>query len=206
MRPSLQARSSPSSFDAVCVYAGAAAGQRPEYVEAARDLAAELARRGARLIYGGGSVGLMGELADASLALGNGVVGVIPRFLDEREIGHRGVELRVVETMHERKMLMADLADAFVVLPGGIGTLEEVVEMLSWSQLGLHRKPIGLLDIGCYWHPLVALLDHATSEGFISSDHRRLLLAAEGAGDLLDALAAWEPPHVDRWLQSADEA
>jgi uncharacterized protein (TIGR00730 family) len=195
------------TFDAVCVYAGAAAGQRREYVEAARDLADQLARRRARVIYGGGSVGLMGELADASLEAGNQVIGIIPRFLEQREIGHRGVtELRVVETMHERKMLMADMADAFVVLPGGIGTLEEVVEMLSWAQLGLHRKPIGLLDIGGYWDPLVALLDHATSEGFVSSDHRRLLLAANGAGDLLDALAAWEPPQVDRWLRTADEA
>jgi uncharacterized protein (TIGR00730 family) len=194
--------SSATSFEAVCVYAGAAAGQRPEYVEAARGLAGELARRGTRVIYGGGSVGLMGALADASLELGNDVVGIIPRFLDEREVGHRGLtKLRVVETMQ-----MADLADAFVVMPGGIGTLEEVVEMLSWSQLGLHRKPIGLLDVGGYWDPLIALLDHATSEGFVSSDHRRLLLAANSAADLLDALAAWEPPHIHRWLRTADEA
>jgi uncharacterized protein (TIGR00730 family) len=194
------------SLGAVCVYAGAAAGRHPAYAEAARALAAELARRGQRVIYGGGSVGLMGELADAALAAGNEVVGVIPRFLDDREIGHRDLtELRVVETMHERKMLMADLADAFVVLPGGIGTLEELVEMLSWSQLGLHRKPIGLLDVRGYWAPLVALLDHATEEGFVSGDHRRLLLADGGPAEVLDALEAWQPPHVERWLDSAEE-
>jgi uncharacterized protein (TIGR00730 family) len=195
------------SFDAVCVYAGAAVGGQEAYADAARALADELARRNTRVVYGGGSVGLMGALADASLEAGNEVIGVIPRFLDEREIGHRELtDLRVVETMHQRKMLMSELADAFVVLPGGIGTLEEVVEMLSWSQLGLHRKPIGLLDVRGYWGPLVALLDHATDEGFVSVDHRHLLLSGDEPAALLDALEAWEPPQVERWLDSVDEA
>ena len=194
------------SFGTVCVYAGSAPGASPEYAEATRALARGIVAQGGGVVYGGGSLGLMGVLADATLEAGGDVTGVIPRFLDDREVGHQGVtDLRVVETMHERKMLMADLADAFVVLPGGIGTLEELVEMLSWSQLGLHRKPIGLLDVRGYWAPLVALLDHATEEGFVSGDHRRLLLADGGPAEVLDALEAWQPPHVERWLDSAEE-
>jgi uncharacterized protein (TIGR00730 family) len=194
------------SFEAVCVYAGASAGAHPAYEEAARDLAAELARRGSRVVFGGGSVGLMGALADATLAAGGEVVGVIPRFLQEREVGHANLtELHVVETMHERKMLMADLADAFVVLPGGIGTLEEIVEMLSWSQLGLHRKPIGLLDAGGFWAPLIDLLDHMTTERFVSVDHRRLLLAEERPDALLEAMESWDAPTVARWLTQPEE-
>jgi uncharacterized protein (TIGR00730 family) len=194
------------SFESVCVYAGSAPGAHPAYEQAARDLAAALVRRGAGVIYGGGSVGLMGALADATLDAGGQVVGVIPRFLQEREIDHPGLtELHVVETMHERKMLMADLADAFVVLPGGIGTLEEIVEMLSWSQLGLHRKPIGLIDAGGFWAPLLDLLDHMTAERFVATDHRRLLLADEDPDALLDAMASWDAPQVSRWLQRREE-
>jgi uncharacterized protein (TIGR00730 family) len=194
------------SFKSVCVYAGSAPGAHAGYERAARDLAAALVRRGVRVVYGGGSVGLMGTLADAALEAGGEVVGVIPRFLEEREIEHAGLsDLRVVETMHERKMLMANLADAFVVLPGGIGTLEEVVEMLSWSQLGLHRKPIGLLDTGGFWAPLIDLLDHMTAERFVASDHRRLLLADEDPEALLHAMTAWDAPTVARWLQRGDK-
>ena len=190
----------------VCVYAGSAAGAAPAYEDAARAAAGAIVRRGAGVVYGGGSVGLMGALADGALAAGGEVVGVIPRFLQEREVDHDGLsELHVVETMHERKMLMADLSDAFVVLPGGIGTLEELVEMLSWSQLGLHRKPIGLLDTGGFWAPLVDLLDHMTVEGFVSVDHRRLLLAADDAESLLDAMEAWEAPKIARWLEREEE-
>jgi uncharacterized protein (TIGR00730 family) len=149
----------------------------------------------------------MGVLADAAVDAGGEVIGVIPRFLEEREVGHHGVtDLRVVETMHERKMLMADLADAFLVLPGGIGTLEEVIEMLSWSQLGLHRKPIGLLDVDGFWGPLVGLLDHMTAEKFVGLDHRKLLLSSAEPLELLDAMEAWEPPAVARqWLVSDDK-
>jgi uncharacterized protein (TIGR00730 family) len=195
------------SFRRICVYAGSASGANTTYDSAARELTGEAARRGAGVVYGGGSLGLMGALADAAIEAGGTVTGVIPRFLDEREVGHHGVtDLRVVETMHERKMLMADLADAFVVLPGGIGTLEEVVEMLSWSQLGLHRKPIGLLDTDGFWQPLITLLDHMTAEEFVVSDHRRLLVAESDPVALLDAMEAWEAPKVSRqWLHSDDE-
>src|SRR4051794_10579162 len=195
------------SFSHVCVYAGSAAGASPEYADVSRRAIAELARRGAGVVYGGGSLGLMGVLADAAVEAGGEVIGVIPRFLEEREVGHHGVtDLRVVETMHERKMLMAELADAFLVLPGGVGTLEEVVEMLSWSQLGLHRKPIGLLDVEGFWAPLVDLLDHMTAEKFVGLDHRRLLLASADPLGLLDAMEAWEPPAVARqWLVSDEK-
>ncbi|HEV7752675.1 MAG TPA: TIGR00730 family Rossman fold protein [Baekduia sp.] len=195
------------NFQKVCVYAGSAPGASDEYAAATRELAASIVARGAGVVYGGGSLGLMGVLADATLEAGGTVTGVIPRFLDDREVGHDGVtDLRVVETMHERKMLMADLADAFVVLPGGIGTLEEIVEMLSWSQLGLHRKPMGLLDTDGFWQPLVDLLDHMTAEEFVGLDHRRLLLSAPSPGELLDAMAEWEAPAVGRqWLHSEDE-
>jgi uncharacterized protein (TIGR00730 family) len=195
------------SFTRVCVYAGSSAGADPAYAEVSRAVVAEVVRRGAGIVYGGGSLGLMGVLADAALEAGGEVTGVIPRFLEEREVGHHGVaDLRVVETMHDRKMLMADLADAFLVLPGGIGTLEELVEMLSWSQLGLHRKPIGLLDVEGFWAPLVGLLDHMTAEQFVGLDHRRLLLADADPVGLLDAMEAWEPPTVARqWLSSDEE-
>jgi uncharacterized protein (TIGR00730 family) len=194
-------------FSTVCVYAGSAPGVQEAYAAAARALAAGLARRGAGVVYGGGSLGLMGELADAALDAGAEVVGVIPRFLGDREVGHDGLtDLRVTENMHDRKMLMAEQADAFVVLPGGIGTLEEVVEMLSWSQLGLHRKPIGLLDTGGFWGPLLDLLDHMTAEGFVGLDHRRLLLSDPDPEALLDAMEAWEAPAVGRqWLRRPEE-
>ncbi|MDX6729171.1 MAG: hypothetical protein QOK49_3976 [Baekduia sp.] len=195
------------SFGTVCVYAGSAPGASPEYAEATRALARGIVAQGGGVVYGGGSLGLMGVLADATLEAGGDVTGVIPRFLDDREVGHHGVtDLRVVETMHERKMLMADLADAFVVLPGGIGTLEEIVEMLSWSQLGLHRKPMGLLDTDGFWAPLVSLLDHMTTEKFVGLDHRSLLLSEPDPEDLLAAMAAWTPPTVVRqWLQSDED-
>jgi uncharacterized protein (TIGR00730 family) len=196
-----------SRFSRVCVYAGSASGANPDYAEASRTVVTEVVRRGAGVVYGGGSLGLMGVLADAAAQAGGEVIGVIPRFLDEREVTHHGVsDLRVVETMHERKMLMADLADAFLVLPGGIGTLEEVIEMLSWSQLGLHRKPIGLLDVDGFWAPLVGLLDHMTAEKFVGLDHRRLLLADADPFALLDAMEAWEPPALTRqWLVSDEK-
>jgi uncharacterized protein (TIGR00730 family) len=195
------------SFARVCVYAGSAPGANPAYAEVSRAIITEIVRRGGSVVYGGGSLGLMGVLADAALDAGGAVTGVIPRFLDEKEVGHHGVtDLRVVETMHERKMLMADLADAFLVLPGGIGTLEEIVEMLSWSQLGLHRKPMGLLDVEGFWAPLVGLLDHMMAERFVGVDHRRLLLSDPDPIALLDAMEAWEAPAVSRrWLESDEK-
>jgi uncharacterized protein (TIGR00730 family) len=190
----------------VCVYAGSAPGADPAYEEVSRQAITELVARGGNVVYGGGSRGLMGVLAGAALEAGGEVTGVIPRFLDDREVAHHGVtDLRVVETMHERKMLMADLSDAFLVLPGGIGTLEEIVEMLSWSQLGLHRKPMGLLDVNGFWAPLVALLDHMMAERFVGVDHRKLLLSDSDPIALLDAMEAWEAPTEQRTWLASDE-
>ena len=186
----------------VCVFCGSAVGARPEYAAAARDLAAELARRGLGLVYGGGSVGLMGALADAALAAGVEVIGVIPRPLASRELAHAGLtELRLVASMHERKATMASLADGFLALPGGLGTLEETLEMLTWTQLGIHRKPLGLLNVAGYWDPLLSLLAHAARESFIRPEHLALLVVADTASQLLDRLATWNPPSLPRaWL------
>jgi uncharacterized protein (TIGR00730 family) len=195
-----------SAYTRVCVYAGSADGARPQYAAATRQVMTELVRRGSDVVYGGGSNGLMGVLADTALAAGGSVTGVIPRFLDDREVAHRGVtDLRVVENMHERKMMMAELADAFLVLPGGIGTLEELFEMLSWSQLGLHRKPIGLLDVDGFYEPLIVLLDHMTTESFISVDHRKFLISDPDPIGLLDAMEAWESPRTTRWLEDEEQ-
>jgi uncharacterized protein (TIGR00730 family) len=152
----------------ICVFAGASTGAKPAYLEAARQLGAEIGRRGLGLVYGGASVGLMGACADAALAGGAEVIGVLPRALSRREIAHHGlVDLRIVESLHERKALMADLSNAVVALPGGCGTLDELFEAITWGQLGLHSKPIGILDVQGYWRPLLALLDHMTAESFI---------------------------------------
>ncbi|MGA8996056.1 MAG: TIGR00730 family Rossman fold protein [Nocardioidaceae bacterium] len=190
-----------SRLQTVCVFAGASAGRRPAYVAAAAALGAEVAARGLRLVYGGGSLGLMGTLAEAALAAGGEVVGVIPRTLVERELAHRGLsELVVTATMHDRKARMADLADGFVALPGGLGTLEELAEVLTWSQLGIQRKPAGLLDVESFFDPLLAFLDHTVTQGFLAEEHRRLLLAADRPGVLLDRLADWEEP-TGRWVE-----
>jgi uncharacterized protein (TIGR00730 family) len=188
----------------VCVFCGSAPGARIEYAAAARGLAAELALRGIGLVYGGGSVGLMGEVADAALAAGVEVIGVIPRPMASRELAHDGLtELRLVASMHERKATMASLADAFVALPGGLGTLEETLEMLTWTQLGVHRKPVGLLNVGAYWDPLLALLDHAAREAFVRPECLALLLSADAPSILLDRLAAWSPPSFPGpWLSA----
>jgi uncharacterized protein (TIGR00730 family) len=163
-------------------------------------MAEELARRGIGLVYGGGSVGLMGVVADTALAAGGEVIGVIPRFLHRREIMHEGVaDLRVVESMHERKALMADLADAFVVLPGGIGTFEEAFEAMTWTQLGIHDKPVGLLDVADFWEPVRALFARAVADGFLRPDVADVPLHTE-PGALLDGLAAWRRPRVGKWI------
>jgi uncharacterized protein (TIGR00730 family) len=186
----------------VCVFAGSATGRRAEYAEAARDLAAELGRRGLGLVYGGGSVGLMGVLADTALAAGVEVIGVIPRPIASKELAHTGLtELRLVATMHERKAAMAGLVDGFVALPGGLGTFEETLEMLTWSQLGVHAKPVGLLNVAGYYDGLLRWLSHAAGEGFVQRANLGLVLFADTAADLLDALAAWRPPPGPRpWL------
>jgi uncharacterized protein (TIGR00730 family) len=173
----------------VCVFCGASSGRLPEYAEAARAFGAAAASRGLGIVYGGGRVGLMGAVADAALAAGAEVIGVIPQELVDRELAHGGLsELRVVGSLHERKALMAELSDGFVALPGGFGTLDELFEQLTWSQLGLHAKPIGLLDVGEYWRPLIALARHATEEGFVrESDLGAIAVGADAEG-LLDRL------------------
>jgi len=160
-----------------------------------------LAANGIGIVYGGGNVGLMGALADAALAAGGEVIGVIPEHLMALEVGHRGLtQLHVVKSMHERKALMADLSDAFVALPGGFGTFEEFCEVLTWSQLGLHQKPCGLLNIHDYYTPLLTMFDHAVSEGFLKPENRKLVLAGEGIGEMLAALRSWQPVRVEKWL------
>jgi uncharacterized protein (TIGR00730 family) len=187
----------------VCVFCGSNPGGRPEYVAAARHLGRTLVRQQLGLVYGGGSVGLMGALADAVLADGGEVIGVIPRPLATRELAHPGVnDLRLVDGMHERKATMASLADAFVALPGGLGTLEETLEILTWAQLGIHAKPVAVLDVLGYYEGLRHLLDHAQHEGFVRPEHAALLLFAGTAEDLLDRLRAWRPPAMRRaWLR-----
>jgi len=186
----------------VCVYAGSNPGRDPAYAEAARALAAELAGRGIGLVFGGGKVGLMGVIADAVLDAGGEAIGVMPQALIDREIGHpRLTQLKIVGSMHERKAQMAELADAFVALPGGIGTLEELIEVYTWSQLGIHDKACGVLNVRGYYDGLATFLDHAVGEGFLRAQHRAVLTVAEDPADLLDALAAYEPPRVGKWLE-----
>jgi uncharacterized protein (TIGR00730 family) len=188
----------------VCVFCGSAPGRQAIYADAARALGAELVRRGLGLVYGGGSVGLMGVVADAVLAAGGEAIGVLPRGLARKEFAHDGLtELHLVESMHERKALMASLADGFVALPGGLGTLEEVFEVLTWSQLGIHRKPVGLVDVRGYWRGLLTLLRHAVDEGFIRPEYAALLMVESTPEALLDRFLAWRPPVTPPiWLDS----
>jgi uncharacterized protein (TIGR00730 family) len=185
----------------ICVFCGSNAGSRPEYAGAARELAALMAGRGIGLVYGGGNVGLMGVLADAMLAAGGEVIGVIPASLVAREVAHHGVsELRVVQTMHERKALMNELSDGFVALPGGFGTLNEFFEILTWSQLGIHGKPCGLLNVAGYYDDLLRMLDRAVGEKFLRSAHRDLIITDTDGGRLLGRLAAFVPVTAGKWV------
>lgn len=185
----------------ICVFCGSSAGAHPAYRQAARDVGRVLALQGISLVYGGGKVGLMGALADACLADGGRVIGIMPRALVEKEIAHRGLtELRVVESMHERKACMADLADAFVALPGGFGTWEEFCEVLTWSQLGLHRKACALLNVNGYYDPLLAMANRAVEEGFVRDIHRALLIEDTDPTRLIDDLNSYTVPVVDKWL------
>jgi uncharacterized protein (TIGR00730 family) len=186
----------------ICVFCGSSCGTNPAYRRAAEELGQLLAKRNIGLVYGGGCIGLMGALADAALAAGGEVIGVIPDSLLRREVGHRGVTtLHVVETMHQRKALMADLADAFIALPGGYGTLEEFCEIVTWSQLGIQQKPCGLLNVERYWEGLLAMLEHSVSEGFLRPENRDLVLVASTPRQMLERLLKWKPPlHVEEWL------
>jgi uncharacterized protein (TIGR00730 family) len=188
-------------MQSVCVFCGSSLGANPVFREAAAALGRVIANRKLRLVYGGGNVGLMGGVADAALAAGGEVVGVIPRALGAREVAHQGLtDLILVETMHDRKARMADLADAFVAMPGGYGTFEEFCEMLTWTQLGIQAKPCGLLNVNGYYDPLLALFDRAATEGFLRPENRSLVLTDTTAAELLEKLAAWVPTTRDKWL------
>lgn len=191
------------SINRLCVYCASNPGRDPAFAAAAAELGALLADRRIGVVYGGGSVGLMGVLADSVLAAGGDIIGVIPHHLEDREVGHAGLtEKHVVASMHERKQLMADLADGFVALPGGFGTLEEVFEVLTWSQLGLHRKPIGLLDVAEFYTPLLAFLDHAVDVGLLRPQHRASIVPIDGVADVIEALEAWSPPpDLPKWIE-----
>lgn len=192
-------------MDRISIFCGSASGNRPEYVQSARRIGTLLADRGIGLVYGGAKVGLMGEVADAALARGGYVIGVIPRALVEKEVAHQNLtDLRIVGSMHERKAMMAELSDAFVALPGGFGTMEEFFEVLTWSQLGLHGKPCGLLNVGGYYDPLLTFFNHAVTEGFVSAKHAELVLADSEPAKLLERLTRWHAPRTPKWIGRAD--
>lgn len=185
----------------ICVYCGSNFGERGSYLEAAQDLGVKMAEREITLIYGGGNVGLMGAIADSVLAAGGKAIGVMPQSLVDKEVAHTGLsDLRVVGSMHERKSLMADLADAFIALPGGLGTLEEFCEVATWTQLGLHKKACGLLNIGGFYNGLLSFLNHATDEKFIRLEHRSIVLAEEDPVELIKKLSQFEVPTVHKWI------
>jgi len=185
----------------ICVFTGSSPGAGSEYAAAARNLAKELVTRNLELVYGGARVGLMGTLADSVLELGGGVIGVIPEALSSREVAHSGLsDLRVMNSMHERKAEMADLASGFIALPGGVGTLEEIFEVFTWAQLGIHAKPCGLLNISGYFNSLLEFLEHSVRERFLKPSHQKLLLVEETAGELLDAFSEYSPIQIDKWI------
>ena len=191
----------PSKPRRICVFCGSSPGAQPEFGAAAELLGRALAGAGIGLVYGGASVGLMGRLADSALAAGGEVIGVIPRALVDQEVAHHGLaDLRVVGSMHERKALMADLADGFIALPGGMGTLDELFEILTWAQLGLHHRPIGLLDVAGYFAPLLAFLDGAVAARFLAPPHRAMLLVDHDPEALLTAFRAYQPPPPFKWV------
>jgi len=185
----------------LCVFSGSSPGGHPDYARAADGLGRALAGQGIGLVYGGASVGLMGAVADAALDGGGEAIGVIPQALVDREIAHTGLtDLRVVDSMHERKALMAELADGFIALPGGMGTLEELFEVYTWTQLGLHSKPLGLLDVRGYYAQLAAFLDHAVAERFVTAEHREMLVVEQRAEAMIDAFRGWRPPARSKWI------
>jgi uncharacterized protein (TIGR00730 family) len=197
--------SGPRQLRSVCVYCGSSAGTDPRYAAGARELGGLLAAQRMRLVYGGGAVGLMGVLADAVLAGGGEVVGVLPRGLFSREVAHTGLtELHEVASMHERKQLMVDLSDAFVALPGGLGTLEELAEVMTWAQLGVHDRPVAVVDVAGYWQPLAHLLDRAVAEGFLRRASRDVVVWVDEVAGVLDALARDEPPPPESRLGPED--
>lgn len=189
----------------VCIFCGSRAGSVPAYASAARSLGDTLARRGITLVYGGGRVGLMGVVADAALKAGGEVIGVMPKALVEREISHESLtKLHVVGSMHERKALMSELSEGFIALPGGNGTLEEFFEVLTWAQLGVHWKPCGLLNVSGYYDPLLHVFDQMVDQGFLSKEHRSMVLVENDSDDMLDALSGYRPPTTIKWIDRSE--
>lgn len=185
----------------ICVFCGSSPGARPEYTEVAVAMGKALAANGLELVYGGGRVGLMGVVADAVLAAGGRVVGVIPRMLMEKEVGHEGVsEMHLTDTMHERKALMAEFSDGFIAMPGGTGTFDESFEILTWSQLGVHRKPFAFLNVAGYYDGLLAFLDHAVDQRFLRDEHRALCMVDTDPERLLARFRDYDPPYVPKWI------
>jgi uncharacterized protein (TIGR00730 family) len=189
----------------LCVFCGSNAGQDPVYVNTSRALGEALAISGIELVYGGASVGLMGTVADAALAKGGHVIGVMPQALVDKEIAHKGLsDLRVVGSMHERKALMAELADGFIALPGGLGTFEELFEVWTWAQLGYHRKPCALLNAGGFYDKLTDFLDDVVERGFVKPIHRAMLIVENEPAALIEAIRTYEPPRVDKWIKAGE--
>jgi len=189
----------------ICVFCGSSAGLNPAFAAAARALGGELAARGIEVVYGGGNVGLMGIVADAALDAGGRVIGVIPHALVTRELAHQGVsELHVVDSMHERKALMAQLSDGFIALPGGFGTLEEFCEAVTWTQLGVHAKACGLLNVAGFYDGLLAFLEHALGEEFLRPTHREIVVSDAEPAALVDRVMAWQPPLVAKWIDRVE--
>lgn len=185
----------------ICVFCGSNVGAHPAYVQGAKELGRLLAEKGITLVYGGGKVGLMGVIADATLEAGGQVIGVIPDFLLQKEVGHTGLtRMEVVETMHERKQKMADLSDGFIAMPGGMGTMEEMCEILTWAQLGLHQKPFGLLNAAGYYQPLIHFFDQMVKEQFLHQENRNMVLTDSNSAALLDQMEQYQPPNVEKWL------
>ena len=185
----------------LCVYCGSSSGGQPDYVRVARQLARSMVNRNIDLVYGGASVGIMGEIANAVLEAGGNVIGIIPKGLFVKEVAHTGItELREVGSMHERKSLMADLSDGFIALPGGFGTIEEIFEIITWSQLGMHRKPCGMLNVCHYYDKLIDFLDHAVSEQFIKTTHRSTILIDECPDALLEKFETYKAPETAKWI------
>ncbi len=192
-------------MNSVCVFCGSCPGNDPDYAAAAQELGRTLAERGTTLVYGGGHVGLMGVVADAALGAGGEVIGVMPRSLVDREIGHTNLtKLHVVRSMHERKALMSELSEGFIALPGGNGTLEELFEVLTWAQLGEHAKPCGLLNVAGYYDPLLAVFDQMVDRAFLKREHRELVLVEEAASSLLERFEGYEPPRTIKWIDDSE--
>ncbi len=188
-------------LNSICIFCGANHGLDPVYEKVARDVGRQLALEQRQIVYGAGSVGLMGVIADAALAEGGYVVGVIPTFLKEKEVDHKGIqEVIVTDTMHVRKQTMVDRSEGFIALPGGLGTLDELAEILSWAQLGLHRHPVGILNVNGYFDQLIAFVDHSVAQGFVRQENREIILVDDDLTRLLAKMEAYEAPDVEKWL------